>query len=81
MYDCPTNAPYSNWAAGDFTPKANYTLTNAQVIVSGLDSSDPTFNAFLYANSTDPRNPNVPGSAIEQIGFGRRAATIPPGRL
>ena len=81
-YQCPTQPTYSNWSAGQFVPQANYTLTNAQVIVSGADSSDPTFNVFLYSNAIDPSSRlDIPGSVIEQIGFGLTGPDYYPGPL
>jgi hypothetical protein len=78
-YQCPTNPPYSDWQAGAFTPAANYKMTNAQVVVSGADSSDPTFNVFLYRSSA--QYPQGPGSMIEQIGFALTASGDYPGTI
>ena len=50
VYQCPLDPPYSTLWAGQFSPEANYTLTNAQVAVGSVYGSDPTFNVFLYAN-------------------------------
>jgi hypothetical protein len=54
-----------------FTPVADYTMTDAQVLVEAPEAvpGDSDFNVFLYSNSS-----GVPGSPIEQIGFGLAAA-------
>jgi hypothetical protein len=72
----PSCTPDGIWAAGEFTPAANYSLTDAQALVATGTSSTATFNVFLYSNKS-----GVPGSAIEQIGFGLTATTNPPGSL
>jgi hypothetical protein len=63
--------------AEEFTPAANYTLTDAQVLVAAVGSINPgSFDLFLDSNSS-----GVPGSEIEQIGSGLTATTTSPGSL
>jgi hypothetical protein len=65
------------WDASGFTPAANYSLTDAQMLVAkSLVDAPYTFDVFLYSN-----NGGVPGSAIEQIGFGLTASANYPGSL
>jgi len=59
-----------------FTPTANFTLTDAQVLVSKTSGSDPDFNVYLDSNTG-----GKPGSVIEQIGFGVAATADYPGSL
>jgi hypothetical protein len=61
----------------EFTPVANYTMVDAQAFIfaNGLGDNQ-TFDVFLYSNTG-----GVPGSVIEQIGFGLAATTPFPGSL
>jgi len=61
-----------------FTPSADFTMTDAQVlmIVDVGAGSDSDFNVFLYSNAS-----GVPGSLIEQIGFDVAATTTFPGSM
>jgi hypothetical protein len=61
-----------------FTPSADFTMTDAQVlvIVAVGAGGDSDFNVFLYSNAS-----GVPGSLIEQIGFDVAATTTFPGSM
>lgn len=57
-----------------FTPTADFTLTDAQMLVYEVPGSgDPDFNVFLDSNAS-----GTPGSVIEQIGFGLAATAAFP---
>jgi hypothetical protein len=60
----------NNVLAEEFTPSANYNMTDAQVQVKQNPGTDATFDVFLYSN-----NAGAPGSVIEQIGFALTATT------
>ncbi len=62
----------------EFTPAADYTLTDAEVlvIVNHIGGDAQTFNVLLYSN-----NGGAPGSEIEQIGSELTATTTYPGSL
>lgn len=48
----------------EFTPSANYNLTDVIVLLGSAGGGDDAVNIFLYSNSA-----GLPGSEIEQIGF------------
>ena len=65
-----SSIPPSTDLAEGFTPAANYTMTDAQMLVGSAPGHASTFDVFLESN-----NGGVPGSVIEQIGFGLAATT------
>lgn len=65
-----SSIPPSTDLAEGFTPATNYTMTDAQMLVGSEPGHASTFDVFLESN-----NGGVPGSVIEQIGFGLAATT------
>jgi hypothetical protein len=53
--------PQTRWVGASFTPSANYSMTDAEVLINGHG----TYNVLLY---TDPSG--LPGTEITQIGSG-----------
>ena len=72
VYGSFYHSPLSMAAA--FTPGSNYTLTDAEVRVFGFIGSE--LDVSIARDSS-----GLPGSAIEQIGFGLTAPATPAGGL
>jgi hypothetical protein len=69
------SASCNNTVAQEFTPSANFSMTDALVDVARV-SDFSTFDVFLDANSG-----GAPGATIEQIGFALSATASFPGSL
>lgn len=57
--------------AAQFTPSGNFTLSDAKVSVAALPSGGTSFNVWIAADAG-----GMPGSFIEQIGFGLTATSL-----